>query len=277
MNLLKRLADKGKFMGFDIEIGEGSLTWFFREGEPIVTFLMEPEDSFKLVEESMNLFWTPDTNINKPWCLICILTGGKFEPSHRDTFQSLSSEFRVGLFDIDNISLLDEFIDEQVSILIQILGRYSPYRTLNSLCQSIKRWKEGDQSTLIRFKANVISNESYLAILKTGHNLIRSTPPMTIEDSNGIIYEGILPRLMEEKNDVYFFSTEHRNLPFKLSFTIEGNESSIELCFEPDKGNVLQAITFEQVLEAIKVDRGFKLKDLDGGTLFNFHDVVICS
>ena len=77
----------------------------------------------------------------------------------------------------------------------------------------------------------------------------RTTVPLTAVSGDATL-EGILPRLIQTEPYLVFF-TEHRNLPivFKLEL---GVDPKLTVRFEADKGNLIEATSFESLVTAIK-------------------------
>ncbi|MCW4050852.1 MAG: hypothetical protein NWE89_14065 [Candidatus Bathyarchaeota archaeon] len=266
--LLQRLCDKGRQMGFNVSTGETELTWFFRENEPVISFHIDEFDGSKIFAKTLDLYWSSADYVNKPWRHFCILTDGAFNPEHRNMLNALSAQYGVHFFENPSPETLENFLDERISRLTTLLSRYTKDGTVTTLRETVKNWAKNKPRIVQNYIVNAVYDVHSLNVFHDENNELRpsrKTPPLTIETGEGVSLESIMPRLTDARDGSCLFSTEHRNLPFILKFKLEDESAGLTLGFEPDKGNITQAIAFEEFLESFNNDGSFNLLDPSSG------------
>ena len=244
LDWLRRLGEDygfavGGFMGAD-------QAWLIREDEPVFTFILDDGDGGRGFLETLGLYWGSADYMAKPLFHYLVLVGGALNPEHRDMLVSISTQYRVRVLMEPSTTELGSLVEEDVARLSRVMSRYSD-GSLPSLVRSIRGWGE----TKPRFRQSLVCGAVYdpadLAVFSEGGSLgpSRRTVPCILE-ARGVALESVLPRLVEAGGALRF-STEHRNLPVVLEFTL-GPESSLTLGYEAEKGNLFQAFEFEEWL-----------------------------
>jgi hypothetical protein len=163
---------------------------------------------------------------------------------------------------------LAETASMQLSNLISILDVYVPEdKSVTALGEVIRNWRT--EKPVHEYSYDVAIETGNLNVYKENDELTpsRKTIPLTAQ-SGDIRIEGILPRLINVENGL-FFDTEHRNLPIVFKLIIS-TESKLVTRFESDKSNIIEASAFwglHQAFEALK--RLAFIEPNTGDILFN--------
>ncbi len=173
---------------------------------------------------------------------------------------SLASQYRLRVLMGPSTGELGRLIDEEVARLARVMHRYCD-GTVLSLAESVRGWAERTPEFSEGFRCEAAYEPGDLAVFGEGGSLkpSRRAVPCSL-DASGVTLESILPRLVEA-GGVLRFSTEHRNLPLTLEFTLSGGSSSLMLHYEPGKGNLVQVYEFEEWLAAATEHSDVKLID----------------
>jgi hypothetical protein len=231
------------FQGSDLAYG-------YRENEPVFAFISDQGDGSMAFHNAMNLYWATSEYISKPWCLIMV-TRTPMMPQNRRMLNNLSTQYNISLIEEPREGEIMADVISQLDDLTAIMNRYIgdvPDKSA-TLERSMRLWKEEKP-----FLEDVFPVEVKLGNLSIYEENCRMTPNRTtvplIAVSGDYMIEGILPRLVQTEPNLVFF-TEHRNLPivFKLEL---GEVSELTVRFEADKGNLIEATSFESLVTAIK-------------------------
>ncbi len=242
----------GGFMGAD-------QAWLIRDGEPAFTFIVDDGDGGRGFMETLSLYWGSADYVSKPLYHFLVLAGGALNAEQGAMMGSLASQYRLRVLGGPSTVELGCIIDEDVARLIRVMHRYCD-GTILSLMESVRGWAERNPEFSEGFRCGAAYEPGDLAIFSEGGSLkpSRRAVPCSLE-AHGVALESVLPRLVEA-GGVLRFSTEHRNLPMTLEFTL-GEVSSLTLRYEPGKGNLVQAYEFEEWLAAATEHRDLKLVD----------------
>ena len=240
----------------------------YRENEPVFAFIADQGDGSMAFHNAMNLYWATAEYISKPWCLIMV-TGTPMMPHNRQMLDNLSTQFNIRLIEGPQEGEVLEEVTSQLDDLTAIMHRYveDVSNKSASLGGSMRLWKHEKP-----FLEDVIPVEVKLGDLSIYEENGQFTPnrttvPLTAVSGEAEI-EGILPRLVHSEPHLVFF-TEHRNLPvvFKLEL---GENPEVTLRFEADKGNLIEATSFESLVTAFKSTGEISLNDHNTGeSVFN--------
>jgi hypothetical protein len=243
----------GGFMGAD-------QAWLIRDGEPVFTFIIDDSDGGRGFIETLGLYWGSADYLSKPLYHFLVLEGGALNAEQGAMMASLASQYRVRVLARPSKAELGRIIDEDLARLTRVMRRYCD-GTIPSLVGSVRGWAEKNLEFSEGFKCEAAYEPGDLAIFGEGGSLkpSRRAVPCSLEAS-GVTLESMLPRLVEV-GGVLRFSTEHRNLPMTLEFTLSGGSSNLSLRYEPGKGNLVQAYEFEEWLAAAMEHRNVKLVD----------------
>ncbi|MBN2334571.1 hypothetical protein JXL21_03355, partial [Candidatus Bathyarchaeota archaeon] len=190
---------------------------------------------------------------------------GGFDPEQRSMLGALGSQYNVYVFDSERLSDLTVFIDEKVRYLTRVLGRHTADGSVSKLAESIRGWRRDKPRVSLGYRVDASYSVDDLRFFTDEGELTpsRKTLPINLVTPAGVSMESVLPRLIDVDGDLVF-STEHRNLPFVMKFSL-GEESSLRLGFELDKANVSQAVAFEEFLAAFIEAEGFDVVDPSTG------------
>jgi len=243
----------GGFMGAD-------QAWLIRDGEPAFTFIVDEGDGSRGFMETLGLYWGSADYVSKPLCHFLVLAGGDLNAEQGAMMGSLASQYRLRVLRGPSTVELGRIIDEDVVRLTRVMRRYCD-GTVPSLVGSVMGWVERNPEFSEVFRCEASYEPGDLAAFGEGGSLkpSRRAIPCSLE-AGGAALESVLPRLVETGGCLRF-STEHRNLPFMLEFTLGGGSSSLTLRYEPGKGNLLQAYRFEEWLAAATGQGEVKLID----------------
>ena len=222
----------------------------YRENEPVFAFIADQGDGSMAFHNAMNLYWATAEYISKPWCLIMV-TGTPMMPHNRQMLNTLSTQYNIRLIEEPRedevMAEVRSQLDDLITIMHRFVGDVSDKSA--SLGRSMRLWKAEK-----RFQEDVIPVEvklGNLSIYEENGRMApnRTTVPLNVVSGEAVI-EGILPRLVQTEPKLVFF-TEHRNLPvgFKLEL---GEAPELTVRFEADKGNLIEATSFESLVTAIK-------------------------
>ena len=238
--------------------------WGFREHEPVFAFISDPSDGSMIFQNAMSLFWATAEYISRPWCLFMI-TGAPMMPHQRQMMDNLASQYNIVILETPSKQELKILVETQLSNLVSIMQRYVEQGAENpslSFGKSIRNWKE--KKRVLEDVSNVEIKMGDLSQYTEKGELTpsRTTVPLSVQSGESVI-EGILPRLIQA--DPLVFYTEHRNLPvvFKLDF----GEKSLTSRFEADKGNLIEAFSFESLMTAFKSSGEISFIDQNTGNL----------
>jgi hypothetical protein len=258
LDWLRRLGEDhgftvGSFMGAD-------QAWLIRDGEPAFTFIIDDNNGGRGFTETLNLYWGSADYVSKPLYHFLVLTGGALNVEQGAMMGSLASQYRVRALLGLSVDELGRVIDEDVARLARVMRRYCD-GTIPSLVRSVRTWAEKNPEFKKGLRCEAAYEPEDLTIFGEGGSLkpSRRTVPCSLE-AGGVTLESVLPRLVDAGGCLRF-STEHRNLPFTLEFTLRGGSSSLTLRYEPGKGNLFQAYEFEEWLAAAIEYRNVKLVD----------------
>jgi hypothetical protein len=243
----------GGFMGAD-------QAWLIRDGEPVFTFIIDDGDGGRGFMETLGLYWGSADYVSKPLYHFLVLAGGVLNAEQGAMMASLASQYRVRILLRPSADELGRVIDDDLARLTKVMRRYCD-GTIPSLLGSVRGWAEKNPEFSEGFRCEAAYEPGGLAIFGEGGSLkpSRRAVPCSLEAS-GVTLESVLPRLVED-GGVLRFSTEHRNLPLTLEFTLSRGSSSLMLRYEPGKGNLVQAYEFEEWLAAAMEHRNVKLVD----------------
>ncbi len=220
--------------------------WGYRENEPVFVFIIDSKNGF---QDAMNLYWSTAEFISRPWCLIM---GSKtpMNPGDKRILDNLASRYHIRVLENPSQDRFMTVVKEELSTLTSIMSRYIQPDSDNpsvSLGESINAWK--DEGYFHKEIHSVSVDVGNLAIYEKSGELVpnRVTVPLTVH-AGGEEIEGILLRLIQM--DPPIFHTEHRNLPMVLSINL-GNHS-FTTRFETDKGNLVEATSYETLMRAFK-------------------------
>ena len=222
----------------------------YRENEPVFAFIADQGDGSMAFHKAMNLYWATAEYISKPWCLIMV-TGTPMMPHNKQMLNNLSTQYNIRLIEEPKEDEVMAEVRSQLDDLRTIMHRYvgDVLDKSASLRRSMRLWKAEKpfQEDVIPVEVKLGNISFYEENGRLAPN--RTTVPLTAVSGDTVI-EGILPRLVQTEPNLVFF-TEHRNLPviFKLEL---GKTPELTLRFEADKGNLIEATSFESLVTAIK-------------------------
>ena len=232
-----------QFQGADSAYG-------YRENEPVFAFIADQGDGSMAFHKAMNLYWATAEYISKPWCLIMVM-GTPMMPHNKQMLNNLSTQYNIRLIEEPKEDEVMAEVRSQLDDLRTIMHRYvgDVLDKSASLRRSMRLWKAEKpfQEDVIPVEVKLGNISFYEENGRLAPN--RTTVPLTAVSGDTVI-EGILPRLVQTEPNLVFF-TEHRNLPviFKLEL---GKTPELTLRFEADKGNLIEATSFESLVTAIK-------------------------
>ena len=222
----------------------------YRENEPVFAFIADQGDGSMAFHKAMNLYWATAEYISKPWCLIMV-TGTPMMPHNRQMLNNLSTQYNIRLIEEPRKDEVMAEVRSQLDNITSLMHRYAGDVSDQSasLGRSMRLWKA--EKPFLEDVFSVEVNLGNLFIYEENGRLApnRTTVPLTAVSGDAMI-EGILPRLVQTEPYLVFF-TEHRNLPivFKLEL---GEDPKLTVRFEADKGNLIEATSFESLVTAIK-------------------------
>jgi len=234
--------DVGGYMGADV-------AWFLREGEPVFSFALDSGDGSGGFMETLGMYWGSAEYINKPWCHFLVQVGGALNPEHRAMLEALASQYQVRVLDDPRPGDLRTLLDERVAYLVKALGRYTPDGSVASLKRSVGAWMVERPRMEVKYGCSASYDPGVLAVFSEGGGLEPSRMAVPVSLVAGWArLEGVLLRLVEA-GGVLRFSSEHRSLPLVVELGL-GGEPWLGLRFEAEKGNLAQAVAFEEFLVA---------------------------
>jgi hypothetical protein len=252
----------GGFMGAD-------QAWLIRDGEPVFTFIVDDGDGCRGFMETLGLYWGSADYLSKPLYHFLVLAGGALNAEQGAMMASLTSQYRVTVLVEPSAQELKGLVDAKVADLVKVMGRYCD-GTVASLRRSVAAWADERPRVRASFHCGSEYDSGGLHIFVEGGSLqpSRRAVPCILEAS-GVTIESVLLRLVEAGGSLRF-SSEHRNLPLTVDFTLGEGDSLLSLLYEPEKGSLAQAYEFEAFL-ASATDRGAcKLLDSSGVLLIEF-------
>lgn len=238
--------------------------WGYRENEPVFAFISDPLDGSMAFQNAMSLYWASAEYISKPWCLFMI-TGSPMIPYHRQMLENLASQYNIKILESPSQLELVRNVEEQLSLLVSIMHRYTEPEKKNqfrTFGDSIRVWK--DQKPVFEEITNVEIKVGDLSRYELEGKLVssRTTVPLTIQSGESSI-EGILPRLIQ--TDPMVFDTEHRNLP--IVFILNIDQGTFTSRFEADKGNLIEASSYESLITAFNNTDELSFTDQNTGNI----------
>jgi hypothetical protein len=235
----------------------------YRENEPVFAIIADQGDGSMAFQNAMNLYWATAEYISKPWCLIMVM-GAPMIPHHRQMLDNLSTQFNIRLIEGPQEGEVLEEVMSQLDDLVAIMHRYvgNVSDKSASLGGSMRLWKEEKP-----FLEDVIPVEvklGDLSIYEENGRLApnRTTVPLTAVSGEAEI-EALLPRLVQSEPHFVFF-TEHRNLPVIIKLELCKNPK-LTLRFEADKGNLIEATSFESLVTSFKLTGKISFNDPNTG------------
>ena len=247
-----------------IDFHETSYAWGFRENEPIIA-LIEGSDGGSVFQSVMGLYWASAEYIAKPWCLLLMVDN--IPLPQMQMLEKLSKQYNIQ--QVSGETLLP-IISSQLKKLTEILDEYIPENTsdpIKTLGESMRSWSAVKPVHEYTYHPEI--EVGPLDLYRENGQLVpsRKTVPL-IAASGEKRVEGILPRLMDIKNGLYF-DTEHRNLP--MVFRIRtGDEPMLVTRFEADKCNIVEATSFWSLHQDFKqTNRLAFIEPNTGDILFN--------
>jgi len=270
------LRGLGLGYGFDVGVYMGAdLVWFFREGEPVFSFALDSGDGSGGFMETLGLFWGSAEYINKPWCHFLVLVGGALNPEHRAMLGALASQFQVRVVDDPKPGDFRALLDERVAYLVKALGRYTPDGSVAGLKRSVGAWMGERPRVEVMYGCSAAYDPGSLSVFGEGGELGPSRRAVPVSLVAGWArLEGVLLRLVEA-GGVLRFSSEHRSLSLVVELGL-GGEPWLGLRFEAEKGNLAQAVAFEEFL--VGAGEGVvRLVDAGGSSLVELRLVDACS
>ena len=252
----------GGFMGAD-------QAWLFRDGEPVFTFIVDDGDGGRGFTETLSLYWGSADHIAKPLFHFLLLAGGALNPEHRAMMDSLASQYRVTMLTEPSAQELKRLVDAEVADLLKVMSRYCG-GTVPSLRRSVAAWADERPRVRVSLRCEPEYDLAHLQVFAEGGSLrpSRMAVPCSLE-APGVTLESIMLRLVEI-GDVLRFSSEHRNLPLTVDFTLGGGGSALSFLYEPEKGNLAQAYRFEEFLASAAGGGVVRLLDSSGVPLVEF-------
>ncbi|MFH2112789.1 MAG: hypothetical protein ABIJ47_16195 [Candidatus Bathyarchaeota archaeon] len=242
---------RGLGMGYGFDVGAymgADLAWFLRDGEPVFSFALDSGDGSGGFMVTLGLFWGSADYINKPWCHFLVLVGGALNPEHRAMLGALAFQFQVRVVDDPKPGDFRALLDERVAYLVKTLGRYAPDGSVASLKRSVGAWMGERPRVEVRYRCSAAYDPGSLAVFGEGGELGPSRRAVPVSLVAGWArLEGVLLRLVEAGG--LRFSTEHRSLPLVVELGL-GGDPWLGLRFEAEKGNLAQAVAFEEFLVA---------------------------
>ncbi len=241
--------------------------WGYRENEPVLAFINDPTDGTMGFQNAMNMYWATAEYISKPWCLFMV-TGEPMMPHQKGMLENLTVQYNIQLHEKPSEDDVRIGVKAQLDKLVSIMHRYIPEGASNpskALGDSMKGWKDEKPALEDVFEVNVSLGD--LSIYEENGELVpsRTTVPLTVT-SGDVEIEGMLPRLIQS-NPLIFY-TEHRNLP--TVFTIDLGKNTFTARFEADKGNLIEATSYESMMNCFKSDGELSFIDPNTGeTVFN--------
>ena len=252
----------GGFMGAD-------QAWLIRDGEPVFTFILNDGDGGRGFMETLGLYWGSADNVAKPLYHFLVLAGGALNAEHRAMMASLASQYRVTVLVEPSAQELKGLVDAKVANLVGVMGRYCD-GTVASLRRSVAAWADERPRVRACFHCESEYDSGGLHVFGEGGSLqpSRRAVPCILEAS-GVTIESVLLRLVEAGGSLRF-SSEHRNLPVTVDFTLGEGDSLLSLLYEPEKGNLAQAYEFEAFLSSAADGGAVILLDSSGVPLIGF-------
>ncbi len=236
--------------------------WGYRENEPVFAFISDPSDGSMAFQNAMSLYWATAEYISRPWCLF-MSTGAPMMPHHRQMLDNLSVEYNIMILESPSQDELLGLVKTQLSRLASTMKRYIKSDAKNpflSFSESIRGWK--DHKPVLEEVTKVEVKIGDLTQYEVDGHLVpsRTTVPLTVQSGDFSI-EGILPRLILA--DPLVFYTEHRNLP--IVFKLDLGENTFTTRFEADKGNLIEASSYESLITAFKSTGEISFTDQNTG------------
>jgi len=236
--------------------------WGYRENEPVFAFISDPSDGSMVFQTAMSLYWATAEYISRPWCLF-IETGSPMIPHHRQMLDNLATQYNIQILESEDDML--DLVKTQLTNLTSIMHRYIKPEAENpsrSFSESIRVWK--DQKPVLEEVTSVKVEIDDLSQYEVDGKLVpsRTTVPLTVQAGESSI-EGILPRLLQAEPLVLY--TEHRNLP--IVFNLDLSENTFTARFEADKGNLIEASSYESLITAFKSTGEISFTDQNTGKL----------
>lgn len=223
--------------------------WGYRENEPVFAFISDPSDGSMAFQNAMSLYWATADYISRPWCLI-MSTEVPMMPHHRQMLENLAVEYNIKILESPSQDELLGLVKAQLTSLTSMMHRYMQPGAENpsvTFSESIRGWKE--KKPVFEEVTNVGIKTGDLTQYEVDGHLVpsRTTVPLTVLSGDSSI-EGILLRLIQAEPLVFF--TEHRNLP--IVFNLDLGENTCTTRFEADKGNLIEASSYESLMTAFK-------------------------
>lgn len=241
--------------------------WGYRENEPVFAFISDPSDGSMVFQNAMSLYWATAEYISRPWCLFMV-TGAPMIPHHRQMLDNLAIQYNIKLLESPTDDELLGLVKAQLSDLTRVMTRYIGSEAENQsadLGESIKSWKEAKPVLEEVTTVDIIVGD--LSQYQENGELVpsRTTVPLTVQSNNASI-EGILPRLVQAEPLIFY--TEHRNLP--IVFNLDLESKTLTTRFEADKGNLIEAFSYESLMIAFKSEGELSFIDQNtGNTVFD--------
>ena len=238
--------------------------WGYRENEPVFAFISDPSDGSMAFQNAMSLYWATAEYISRPWCLF-MSTMAPMMPHHRQMLENLAVEYNIRILESPSQDELLGLVKTQLSCLASTMKRYIDSSTENpfvSFGESIRGWKDNkpvlEEVTKVGVKIDNLTQYEVDGYLIPS----RTTVPLTVQSGDFSI-EGILPRLILA--DPLVFYTEHRNLP--VVFNLDLGENTFTTRFEADKGNLIEASSYESLMTAFKSTGEISFTDQNTGEM----------
>jgi hypothetical protein len=240
------------FQGADLAYG-------YRENEPVFAFIQDGGDGSLAFHKTMGLYWATAEYISKPWCLIMV-TALPMMPHNRQMLDNLGAQYNIQLLKAPSDGAIIEVVTEQLNHLTSIMHRYIDPNASNpsvSLGDSIRAWKT--EKLALEDLTPVEVERGNLPIYEENGRMVpnRTTVPLTVTSGEAEI-EGVLLRLVQSEPHLVFF-TEHRNLP--SVFRLDLGDKTLTMRFEADKGNIIEATSFESFVTTFKVKHLITFRD----------------
>ena len=237
--------------------------WGYRENEPVFAFISDPSDGSIVFQNAMSLYWATAEYISRPWFLF-MATGAPMMPHHRQMMENLATEYNIKILESPSEDELLGLVKTQLTSLLSIMHRYikTDSNKSRAFSESIRGWKE--QKPVLEEVTNVETMIGDLSQYEEDGHLVpsRTTVPLTVQSGESSI-DGILPRLVQA--DPMVFYTEHRNLP--IVFKLDLGENTFTTRFEADKGNLIEASSYESMITAFKSTGEISFIDQNTGKL----------
>ncbi|HIH89663.1 TPA: hypothetical protein HA344_10735 [Candidatus Bathyarchaeota archaeon] len=236
--------------------------------KPIFTFTIE-HDLTALAASALQ--WVGSSTEPKSWMHICVLTSGA-----ADSLSSFPLPASIRVHEGRDTEALSRDLEESTLKMTRLLGTFTDDEPGGTLSETVKRlsaitatWPKDMWASRLTLKAETVFNDEGLYLFAAegmedeeidapALKPSRKVVPVDI-DCGDTSFEGALMRLVNASCGRILFSTEHRNYPFifRLSTTLGGGDSALDLWFDVDKSNVPQALRFRELVEGIATSRIF--------------------